>query len=380
MALTKQDPGCCCGGGGCTCPATICVTDCSGMPINGATVTVSTLAPCGTTGSGCCQVCLDALGGAGTYPVMIAATGYTTSTTNVALTCSGTATIQLRTTAQGPSFCITVNGCCTTLAGATVTIAGVTSTTTSSGLVCWAGTVAGTYTWSVSKARFVTQTGMFTISSCSGGTQTQNVDLAAASGYVCAGTGNPYGCCVGLPSASQPALNDPIPTTLFLTDSIAGAITLTYSGGAWTGTTTYTSPGGWCLMAGWTMIINYQWPTPVQADGCTGNDYCGVTISFGGINLCSDGGTGIPCCVPNMFGLNNQCCKSTGPVWAADTISYSSTVPLAMTQTMFALSDNTIVIGGVSICSMIGPCSNPEYGILHLCYAQGAAAVYTLSE
>ena len=133
-------------------------------------------------------------------------------------------------------------------------------------------------------------------------------------------------------------------------------------------------------MAGWTMIINYQWPTPVQADGCTGNDYCGVTISFGGINLCSDGGTGIPCCVPNMFGLNNQCCKSTGPVWAADTISYSSTVPLAMTQTMFALSDNTIVIGGVSICSMIGPYSNPEYGILHLCYAQGAAAVYTLSE
>lgn len=101
MGLTRLQPGACCGCGA-ACTSTICVTDCTGAAIEGATVAVkdgSTTVASGDTGSGGC-VSLD-IGAAGSYTVVVSAAGYDTSTTTQSLPCGQGPTIIL--TATDPS-------------------------------------------------------------------------------------------------------------------------------------------------------------------------------------------------------------------------------------------------------------------------------------
>jgi len=177
-----------------------------------------------TTGSGgCVAVCLDALGGAGSYQVTVSESGYYPYSNTLSLSCGGTTTVKLLPTSGNPSIKFTVTGCCSQpLPNALVTIAGATYTTDSSGQVMLGLTDAGTYTWSVSKARFVTQTGSFTITACDAGGKSLDVLLLAASGYVCG---------IAVEPQFPYALADPIPTTLNLTDSVYGSTTITYNAG-----------------------------------------------------------------------------------------------------------------------------------------------------
>jgi hypothetical protein len=208
---------CCCGGGGCTCSTTICVESCSGSALVGATVTVGSLAPVTTGATGCVSICLDSLGGAGSYQVKVSDSGYIPYSNTLSLTCNGTKTTKLLPTGS-PSILFQVYGCCSqVLPGATVTIAGATYTTDSSGQASIGLTDAGAYPWSISKSRFDTTTGSTTIGACPGTTDVTET-LTAASGYECA----PTNC------AATITLADPIPDTLTLTDSVYGAVTLTY--------------------------------------------------------------------------------------------------------------------------------------------------------
>lgn len=230
--LTRQDIGACCcgGGGGCTCPSTICVTACGGTTaILGATVTVSTLAPVLTVTGGCVSVCLDTLGGAGSYQVTVSKTGFITYSNTLALTCHGTKFIQLLPVASTSTVTFNVTGCCSKLLpGATVTVGGASYTTDSSGQVKLGITDAGTYAWSVSKSRFVTQTGSFTITACNGGgIAAINRTLVPASGFHCAPAKT-----LGTPVS----LADPAPDVLNGSDSTYGAFTLTYQTTALWGT------------------------------------------------------------------------------------------------------------------------------------------------
>jgi hypothetical protein len=214
--------GCCCGGSGCTCSSAICVTACGGAALIGATVTVGTLAPVATETGGCVSVCLDSLGGAGSYQVTVSNPGYITYSNTLPLACNGTKFVQLLPVGSGSAATFTITGCCSQpLPGATVTVGGASYTTNASGQVELGLTDAGTYSWSVSKARFVTQTGSFTITACSsGGAVTENLTLLPASGFLCA-PGKTLG-------GTSVFLADPVPTVLNGTDSTYGAFTLTY--------------------------------------------------------------------------------------------------------------------------------------------------------
>jgi hypothetical protein len=317
------------------------------------------------------------VGGAGTYPVTVSATGYITNTTSVALTCGGTTTIQLRTTAMGSSFCITVFGCCTTLENANVTIAGITTTTDNTGLVCTGITAPGTYSWSVSKTpRFVTQTGTFTISSCSGSTQTIGVTLAPASGFACALVGGCGGNCCGVDSVGTlPAINDPLPTTMTLTDSVAGTCTMTYGANClWTGSLSYSTGTTFCYLAPATTTITYTFPELVQCENTGAASQCGIAVALTG---CLGGGeTGSPCCDPpfDPTTLQSTGCCTTGAGGAVEASSIASTytVPLDLAQTMVECTPNFSVVLGHMLCG----CADSA----GMCYAIGAAPVYTLTE
>jgi hypothetical protein len=65
---------------------------------------------------------------------------------------------------------------------------------------------------------------------CGTTTPTQPITFTVASGYTC-GT-------AGLGSNATPCAPRPVKTTLFLTDPVLGAVTLTFSGSAWGGTLT----------------------------------------------------------------------------------------------------------------------------------------------
>lgn len=220
---------CCCGGSTCTCSATICVTQCpGGTELVGATVSVkqgATTIGTGTTvddgaGHACVSICLDSGGGAGSYQVIITATGYQGYTGTLSLACNGTTTIELQPSTAPATVTFSVTGCCgAAVSGATITLSDGQSCTTNSSGQCsfWIG-AAGTYTYTVSKSRFVDATGSVTVAaSCQGTTTSVGVAMTAASGYACP----PY-------DPSGHALADPIPTTLHLTDSAYGGCTLTW--------------------------------------------------------------------------------------------------------------------------------------------------------
>lgn len=129
----------------------------------------------------------------------------------------------------GPcTWAVTVNGCYTIYSGVTVTVTqgaySWTATTNGSGVATFANlpTGAATATTTPPNARFVASSATRTLSS---GSQSSTINMAAATGYACAGT---FGC------------NDPIPTTLsgtyyhyFPGDTEPTAIALTFG---------YTSP------------------------------------------------------------------------------------------------------------------------------------------
>jgi hypothetical protein len=264
--------GCCCGGGGgCQCSTQICVEDCSGNPIVGATVTVGSLAPATTTTGGCVSFCLDALGGAGSYQTTVSDTGFFTFSNTKSLACDGTTTVKLLPNTGPPSVTFEVTGCNgAALPGATVEIGGSTYTTDVDGKVNVGITDAGTFGWEVSfPPRFVSQSGSVTLTSC-GSFGNVAVQLLPASGFFCCQT-------IGCPF--------PWMETLDLTDSEYGGTTVTYDPAftLWTGTIPVefqaNMNGSGCPASSGTM--GYQWGG--RATVCCSADSAG-TVNLGPIN------------------------------------------------------------------------------------------------
>jgi hypothetical protein len=226
---------CCCGPGGCRCLSGVCVETCAGVPINGAIVTIGSLPSAPTVTQGCRNFCLDLLGGPGSYQVKVTATGYTSYSNTRALACNGTIFVKLVSTPDANTILFTITGCCNLpLPGATVTFAGQTYTTDANGkaTATFGVSESGTFTWTVSKTRFATQTGSLTFNNpCppGGALAPINVTLAPASGYHCA----PQTYFTNPPVV----LVDPAPDTLHGTDSVYGAFTLNWNhtAGLWDG-------------------------------------------------------------------------------------------------------------------------------------------------
>lgn len=296
----------CCGPDKTKCQICTTVKTCYAAPVNGATVTVTqgttTIGSCTTNGSGYCCVTVPA---SGTYKVAVSNAGYNPSSTSVTVTCPGTTNVSMVINpTAGASVQFTVNGCTGyALTGATCTITptsggpgGGSGVTTSSGVLSFS-LGNGTYSWSVSKFGFATQTGTCTVTSCSGcGPIT--VLLLAASGYV---------CCI-----ESPLCNDPIPTTLFFTGPLGG-VTLTYYSGT-SGYCTYTGHGSFSApavatntfcttsaagMAGYS--VSY---TPGQAL------YYYTALNFGN-TMYAQNATGLVC-TSNYFGVNTSLCVPAG--------------------------------------------------------------------
>lgn len=287
----------------------VCVQTCAGVPIIGATITVGSLPSATSATGGCRGFCLDALGGAGSYLVTVSATGYITYSNTRAMTCGGTIFVSLLPVGSTPTATFTITGCCSLLLpNALVTIGGNVYTTNSSGQVVIAITDPGTYPWSVAKTRFVTQTGSLTVSACLGGGAVFNLTLVPATGFH---------CCPAKIHPSTVKIADPIPDTLFWTDSF-GTTTLTYNAGtsAWLGSITV-SITGHCFCQTRNVKINYTF-----GPSCTNN------AGYGAITL-SDPSCACPCpcdpvsdpthCIP---GLN------TGGPLGTVTETLSATVPL----------------------------------------------------
>jgi hypothetical protein len=201
---------CCCGD---VCRIVICVRDCFGFLISGAVVTIkssgTTIATCTTGGDSCCTLAIDS---PGDYEVIVTKTGYYTYEAVTRLDCNQTVSVKLkRTTEQFPVEFIVIGCCNQPLNGATVTLDGISHTTAlttgGNGTTFFGMTKAGTFAWSVSKDRFVTQTGTVTLVECGAGKRI-TVNLEPAGGYHCG-----FG------------LADPVADTLFLTDSVWGGTT-----------------------------------------------------------------------------------------------------------------------------------------------------------
>lgn len=245
----RFSPGChCCACGSIAVTVRLCSDN---SLVSGATVTVkdgggATVGSGTTSGTGVVSVDIPA---AGTYEVVVVKSGQPTVTLLVAADC-GTRDLVVH---LGRTLVGVVGGCNIGfgfLPGAAVTAVlgdvSYSTVTGSSGAFSLAIAEPGVYTVTVSKARFVARVFTPTVSAspflCSthynGGVTAQ---LLPASGYRCftpdpdnvAGGG--YNCI------------DPIPETLHLTDSVYGAVTLTYTAvgtPGWAGTRSVSYGGG----------------------------------------------------------------------------------------------------------------------------------------
>jgi len=261
---------CCCGAPHDRCTVTICVTGCDGTPLVGAFVQVKKsgvlVGSCTTATGGCCNVTILIADSNTSFEIIISDTGYVTYDGFKTLVCNTTYTIKLRTVASGPTATFQVTGCgsvapAPALEGALVTLScGGGGDTDASGIFETGITGTVTCNWTVSKNRFITQTGSFTNSVDCPGSITISVVLLPASGYHCA--------CSFLP--------DPLPDTLHLTDSAYGSTTLTYDAGSglWIGTLAASySAYQWGLSQNCvadTFTLTYYFP-----DG-----YCGTTVQY----------------------------------------------------------------------------------------------------
>ncbi len=297
--------GCNCCGGGSGCSVTICVKNCSGAAISGVTVSISSTPPVnGTTGGGGC-VALDVTT-AGTYAISFSASGYVPFNTSVAFSCNNTFNFVLVATGS-PTATFNVTGCCNlALPGATLTIDGGTYTTDASGNVVLGIAAAGSYPWTVSKARFSNATGTLVVSTACGTGTGGGAALTEATGYHC-------GCNTSTPDAV--ARPDPLPTTLHLTDSVYGTTTLTYSGGAggWVGTLSVTSIPVLCCPA-LPVTITYT----LSGDCSGGPTVCIFTIAYTTRTSPADGCPG----AGTAAGFNS-------PQTETDGIPYSATATVA---------------------------------------------------
>ena len=149
-----------------------------------------------------------------------------------------------------------------------ITLATTSLTTNSSGQAGFPWVSTLTFGYSISYgSRFTTasgsQTGCFTVT------------LSPASGYTCACSPCPIPMC----------------NTLDLTDSVIGAVTLTFTGGStWSGTIDYAFPG-YCNCLAATIPVTYyydgctlniEFPTgPGNVDPCNGSDIEGCPIATG---------------------------------------------------------------------------------------------------
>lgn len=268
----------------CCCSVIICVTGCpAGSEIVGATVEIkqgsTTPVTCVTADNGGGQACCGiTIGTAGTYTVVVSATGYKTYTGTLTLTCGQTITIALQPSTAPASIVLTVYGCCPggVLPGATVSLSdGQSGVTNTSGVVSFWEGAAGTYTYTVSKSRFATYTGSVTLSGCQTSSTAVTVTMTPASGYAC-----------GPLDPNNDPRPDPIPTTLHLTDSVYGACTLTYdpANSCWFGTIAGANYAAGCACPASTFNIGYTlYP-------CTGPGVLAISVSTCTYGQCLDGG------------------------------------------------------------------------------------------
>lgn len=310
LGTPKGGSGCgCCGG--CTCNSGVCVQTCAGTAILGATVTVSSLTPVTTSTGGCASVCLDSLGGAGSYLVTVSKTGYITYSNTRAMTCGGTIFVSLLPVGSTPTATFTITGCCSLLLpNALVTIAGNVYTTNSSGQVVIGITDPGTYTWFVAKTRFMTQTGTLTVSTCLGAGAVFNLTLLPISGYHCA------------PAKTHPStvtIADPVSDTLFVTDAL-GTTTLAYDAGTadWLGSITISLPAR-CFCQARNVKVNYTY-----GPSCTnGLSYASAALLIDPACACE-----CPCDpVSDPVHCTNTAAHAVGPLGTV-TETLSLTVPL----------------------------------------------------
>lgn len=191
----------------------ICVTvkNSAGTLISGGTITVkdgggTTIGTCTTNGSG---VCCVAIPSAATYTVTFTKTSYTSVTVSVVATCT-TNNVTICTGTQ-VTFSVSLS-CGVSSIGTSVSITGVGSGTVD-GTGTWISPVPspGTYSYTISRTGYATQTGTFTVLvNC--GSATVSTTLVPDS---------THNCCAGCSDKI-------IPTVLYLTDE-NGTWTLTSS-------------------------------------------------------------------------------------------------------------------------------------------------------
>ena len=303
MGTIGFSPGCC----GCaapTCGITVCIKDCTGAAVGGATIGVTTTGggavTSGTTDSitGCATSVN--VGTAGTYRFQISKTGFRTVTRTQAVTCGGTYTFHILKTTDG---CSTLNifGCCGytdpagSLPGATVTVDGGTYTQPGrfAGGVCLPIADPGSYPYTATylspdgSSRYNVYSGTLTIGTLCTPAAQVDISLTPAGGYVCP----PWAGSTCSPTTCGPDTFDPIPTTLTLIDSVYGTCALTYSATdcKWHGSLSASFPGGCARLPNpvcgiacppKTVTVQYQFPVsgtiiyptvksyPATATGC----------------------------------------------------------------------------------------------------------------
>jgi hypothetical protein len=285
---------------GCHCVTNICVVSCAGTAIIGASVTVDGGSPVTTAAGGCCSVnlCPGQKSGAKSHQVRVTAAGFYPYSNTVSLSCAGTYTVKMLPTSGAGSVIVSAFGCCCdALPGATVAIAGDTYTTDSSGQVTLGFTEAGTYPWTISKARFNSCSGSVTITSNCAVGATASCCLTVAAGFACVNSGT-----VGSPVCCFP---DPVPTTLNLTDSVAGGCSLTYDGTQfWNGSVTF-GFAGFAGLGAQDYTMTYQYP---GVPSCGGANKCqSVSIGMTGPLWTPNGPpntTGVPCGISGVVDYN----------------------------------------------------------------------------
>lgn len=305
-----------------------------------ATVTVkdslgATVGTCTTDASGICTVAIPS---AGTYTVTAAKSGQVTTTVTATVTCTTTDVI----VELGRVLSVTVRGCAVTglantIAGATVTATlgadSYTGTTNGSGVIAIPIQANGTYTVTVTEA-----TGRLTYSASvvvACGTTTHTANMTAAAGYHCIDWTSAWGCAPY-----------PIADTLFLTDALYGAVTLTWNGtNAWVGTKTITTPA--CNLGSFSCPSQAGIPlTYTLSQTSTLN-----TTTGGGRNACTPGWhvnatSGCPDTTGATTGLQVRITAVTCPTAAFSSTHHvaGTSPPFGTPNTMYCYAGTTITI------------------------------------
>jgi PEGA domain len=306
---------CCCTGEGSGCCIIICVTGCpDNVALPGAMVSIyaskgGTLLASGPTisPSGCtypCALLVPTSDIPETLYIVVSATGYVTYQGNLTIAspcclisnpCTITIALQpvdleyyyayynicvssCGTECSDSGTCAPYSGC--PPQGATVSVDGNDYDVPSTGCVQVVFSQPGTYPVTVSAPRYVTCEQELTVTSVcygNGGQACVGITLAVQEGYVC-----PPGC--GCPDGFAAG---PWPTTLNITDSVAGSGTLTYTtvgdDSYWTGSITTSFPGCCGLQPG-TTTLTYVFP---GANPCPGySSACNCTVGITAITGC----------------------------------------------------------------------------------------------